>query len=194
MTSSICRRVGVMGVLSALLLSGCMGFNANVPVSSSGMNITLMPIVDTRTDKTYDIDTVGMIQSSVQKELSMKGYYLDVVDVNNAKQIDNVKLIIDKNHEDLAKQGPPGSKVLLYVYLKNGTSTDSAVFKFALTNLGAMIVQREPPKILWSNEEEKFFLLMGFSINNKADDHWTRAQSVARTINALLKNMPDISN
>jgi len=60
------------------------------------MNITLMPIVDTRTDKTYDIDTVGMIQSSVQKELSMKGYYLDVVDVNNAKQIDNVKLIIDK--------------------------------------------------------------------------------------------------
>lgn len=172
-------------------ISGCMGLNANTPASSAGNSITLMPIIDMRSNKTDDIDTIGMIEGSVQKELTVKGYSVDIVSDDSQKPKDRVKSIGDKNALELSRQVPAASDLLLYVYLKDGVSSDGGVYKFSTANVGAMIVKREPPKILWSNEEEKAVLLVGVMFNGTSNDQWTRAKSVSRTVNALFGTMPD---
>jgi hypothetical protein len=153
MRTRIVIKICIAVVLVQLLLTGCMALKSEPP-KGTGMQITIMPIVDLRKDRIQIIDT-GLINNTAQRMLVYQGYEVDVADNFGEKESSDINRqhIAAMDVDELYELGPDGSENLLYIYLHDVDTTNTIITKDIKVDLSAILLRKMPPKVLWRDRK-----------------------------------------
>jgi hypothetical protein len=147
----------IIAILFPFLLTGCMALKS-APPKATGMQITIMPIVDLRKDRSQPIDS-GIINNTAQRMLVYQGYEVDVADSFGEKASRDIDAqhVLAMDIDKLCELGPKGSENLLFIYLHDIDITNSLITKNIKVELSAMVLQTIPPKVLWRDKKVSFY-------------------------------------
>ena len=112
--------------------------------------ISLLPVVDRRPDKSYDIDFDKDIREKVKEILEKKGYSVEIEDTFSA-EIDNEELA-EMDVADLASLGPEDARAVLLIYIEDILSkyvVMAYTFKIEAT---ASLISKEKQVELWRDK------------------------------------------
>lgn len=144
--------VGVVG-----LIAGCAGA-PKVPIfvdpTFAALDIrmvTLLPIVDRRVDKSYEMDIESSIGNKVEAQLNKKGYtvarpgaFSDEEDVPNGA-------VAEMEPNEMTRLGGAGSDYLLVAYVDDLSGKTALGYSFK-TETSAVLVKRDSGALVWRDK------------------------------------------
>jgi hypothetical protein len=150
------RHLGLI-VLSLLILAGCTTTKPAIKLDPSFSemqieSVALLPIIDRRVDKSYEIDLENKVRQAAKENLEKKGYTVIMpstfVEGRNVDPAEVEAMGIN----DLASLGPPDSKAIVLIYIEDILSSYkvlSYAFKIEAT---ASVISKEKQCELWRNK------------------------------------------
>ncbi len=157
-SKSIYGRLVVIGCV-LVIFSGCAAAPPRVPIkldpSFSEMGIqtvALLPVIDRRVDKSYEIDLDKEIRNQAKKTLEKKGYAVLMPDTFAEGKAVELAEVVEMEVNDLALLGPRDARVIVLIYLEDILSSYkvlSYAFKIEAT---ASMVSQEKQVELWRDK------------------------------------------
>ena len=133
--------------------------------NSSLKTITLFPTVDVRKNKKTDdckLKKDHRIQNEVAIALARKGYKVIVLDSFPVNSTSYKKEAIAKmNVTELAKLGPPNSKYLMFIFLKDTSDQYLVLAAMYEVELSAILIDKSTGRCLWKNKAEGAGVALG---------------------------------
>jgi len=141
----------------ASLLTGC-GKPPKIPIYSDLQleemkieTVTLMPVVDRRVDKSYNINLESSIGDKVAKKLQKKGYtvirpgaFSDTLEFTNED-------VAEMEARELGAIGTAETDYMLLVYLDDASSKTALGYSFKMEATG-LLLKKQTAAMLWKDK------------------------------------------
>jgi hypothetical protein len=114
-------------------------------------SLTLLPVVDRRVDRSYELDREKSIGDRVEKQLRKKGY--DVIRAtafSDSAALENDQ-VAEMEPRELARLGSAQSPFLLFVYLDDISSKTALGYTFKV-EASSILVNRGGGNTLWKDK------------------------------------------
>jgi len=192
MSSIYIRVVLIAAILSLSIFIGCSSVQEQtIPVNeaSHGETITLLPVVDTRKDKSVEIDPEKDIRKLVEECLIMMGYKVNMPMTFCDKKELSQGAVNEMSPEALNAISPEGGDLLMLVRLRDAYFNYNVIQVIRKTHLEGLLIRRRDSTVLWEETacrgEGGGGVLMAFIVYCLCDDN------LQRTIIDLLLRMPE---
>jgi hypothetical protein len=206
MINSVTNRLCVLLVFTQLFCTGCATMQTSIPLNEA-KKVTVMPLVDARKSQEFNVDsaipdsylygifrgktTSTIVNNIAKRALLYQGYEVDFADKFSADKDYEPLQIAEMDATELSLLGPVNSKTLLFFFLNHIGTSNAIIYATADVDLTAIVVKKNPPKILWKynliNSEGHAGLGSGFFIDDAIPG------AVAKSFEEIISIMPDIS-
>ena len=141
-----------------LLLAGCATTRMPIVLDSSFSDrqvatVALLPIVDRRRDRSFNVDLDNQLGARAEKLLKSKGY--EVTKISLPEASDNPygsERLLDMDTEYIASLGPPEADAVLAIYVDDVLSSYKVlVYEFKIEAIGTLVAKSDQ-KELWRDK------------------------------------------
>jgi hypothetical protein len=114
-------------------------------------NVTLLPVVDRRVDKSYELNLEGSIGDRVAKRLNKKGYAVDRPGAFSDTIQITPEEIAEMEPYELSTLGGGNSEYLFISYLDDASSKTALGYTFKMEATG-ILINRQNGAMLWKDK------------------------------------------
>jgi hypothetical protein len=147
----------VIGIAFIFLFAGCAA-QQYVPIYADpdieNMNfdtITLLPVVDARTDKSHKFDIEGSIGDRVAKKLKSKGYTVIAAGTATDFSVIPDDEIAEMEPLELSSLGPEDATIMLVVFVNDASAKMALGYSFKMETT-AILLNKPTKAMLWKDK------------------------------------------
>jgi hypothetical protein len=157
-----CKKFSFLNLLitisAVFLISGCATKTPKIPIfwdpgfaEMSVKSITIMPIVDRRADKSFELDAEDIIDEA-KSVLEKKGYAVKVADSFKPGETISNEGILEMESAELASLGAQDAQYLLYVYIEDAVSSYKVMAHTFKIEATASLLSKERKSEIWRDK------------------------------------------
>lgn len=152
--------------------------------------ITLLPIVDIRKDKSFEIDLEEKIRVPVQEILEEKGYSVTTPRIFAEGSQPSAEEISEMDVSELSMLGPSNSDFLLLVYVEDVSSTYAVISSTFKIETAATLIDRKGRSSLWRDKGVGSSGSGGL-ITSVLMKGLNRSFAISNSLDAMLSTFPE---
>lgn len=150
-------------------------------------SITLLPVVDVRKDKSFDID-MSKIRDRIRRILEKRGYMVSAPSAFAAEAQPTPDEISEMSVAELSELGSPSSKALLFIFLEDISSSYVVLGYTFKIEASASLIDKESRSLLWRDKgigtSGQGGLISGLM------QGLNRSEAISICINTMLESFP----